>query len=54
MIDRQRAEELVSFLEFEKDLFMDLHADMDEEDYDISLINFNDTIEIVKSVLNEM
>lgn len=29
-------------------------AYLDEEDYDICLINFNDTIEVVKSVLNEM
>lgn len=54
MINKQRVEELVDFLKFEKEMFMDLHADMDEEDYDTCLINFNDTIEVVKSVLNEM
>lgn len=53
-INKQRAEELVSFVEFEKELFMDLHADMDEEDFDATLENFNDTIEVMKSVFEAL
>lgn len=53
-ISKQRAEELVSFVEFEKELFMDLHADMDEEDFDVTLENFNDTIEVMKSVFEAL
>lgn len=54
MIDKQRVEELVEFLRFEKQLFQDMHFDMDEEDFDSTLVNFDDTIEVVQSVLNEM
>lgn len=53
-ISKQRAEELVSFVEFEKELFKDLHADMDEEDFDATLENFNDTIEVMKSVFEAL
>lgn len=53
-ISKQRAEELVSFVEFEKELFRDLHADMDEEDFDATLENFNDTIEVMKSVFEAL
>lgn len=53
-ISKQRAEELVSFVEFEKELFMDLHADMDQEDFDAALENFNDTIEVMKSVFEAL
>jgi len=53
-ISKQRAEELVSFVEFEKEMFMDLHADMDEEDFDATLENFNDTIEVMKSVFEAL
>ena len=55
MINKQRVEELVSFLNFEKELFVDSFGYIeDPEDYDETLANFNDTIEVVKSVLNEM
>lgn len=54
MIDKQRMNELLDFMRFEKDYFMDLHADMDEEEFDISVENFNDTIQVIQSVLNEM
>lgn len=55
MINKQRVEELVSFLNFEKELFADSLGYMDDlGDYDQTLANFNDTIEVVKSVLNEM
>lgn len=53
-ISKQRAEELVSFVEFEKELFMDLHADRDEEYFDATLENFNDTIEVMKSVFEAL
>lgn len=53
-ISKQRAEELVSFVESEKELFMDLHVDMDEEDFDATLENFNDTIEVMKSVFEAL
>lgn len=53
-ISKQRAEELVSFVEFEKELFKDLHAVMDEEDFDATLENFNDTIEVMKSVFEAL
>jgi len=53
-ISKQRAEELVSFVEFEKEMFRDLHADMDEEDFDATLENFNDTIEVMKSVFEAL
>lgn len=53
-ISKQRAEELVSFVEFEKELFMDLHTDMDEEDFDATLENFNNTIEVMKSVFEAL
>lgn len=53
-ISKHRAKELVSFVEFEKELFMDLHADMDEEDYDAAIENFNDTIEVMKSVFEAL
>lgn len=53
-ISKQRAEELVSFVEFEKEMFMDLHADMDEEDFDATLENFNATIEVMKSVFEAL
>lgn len=53
-ISKQRAEELVSFVEFEKELFKDLHVDMDEEDFDATLENFNDTIEVMKSVFEAL
>lgn len=33
---------------------MDLHADMDEEDFDATLENFNDTIEVMKSVFEAL
>jgi len=54
MINKERVEELVEFIKFEKELFMDLHADMDEEDYDNCLVNFDDTVQVLCSVLNEM
>lgn len=53
-ISKKRAEELVSFVEFEKELFKDTHADMDEEDFDATLENFNDTIEVMKSVFEAL
>lgn len=53
-ISKQRAEELVSFVEFEKELFMDTHFDMEEEDYDATIENFNDTIEVMKSVFEAL
>lgn len=53
MFSKQRIEELVDFIKFEKEYFMDLHADMDQEDFDETLANFNDTIEVVKHVLNQ-
>lgn len=53
-ISKQRAEELVGFVEFEKEMFMDLHADMDQEDFDATLENFNDTIEVMKSVFEAL
>lgn len=55
MLDKQRVEELVSFLNFEKQLFEEsLGYIEDTEDFDNTIANFNDTIEVVKSVLNEM
>lgn len=53
-ISKQRAEELLEFVKFERELFQDLHADMDQEDYDICLENFNDTIEVMKSVFEAL
>jgi hypothetical protein len=53
-ISKQRVEELVSFVEFEKELFMDTHFDMEEEDYSATIENFNDTIEVMKSVFEAL
>lgn len=53
-ISKQRAEELVSFVKFEKELFMDTHFDMEEEDYEATIENFNDTIEVMKSVFEAL
>ena len=54
MISKQRVEDLIDFLTFEKEVFMGRHSGMNEENYNETLVNFNDTIEVVKSVLNEM
>lgn len=53
-ISKQRAQELVSFIQFEKELFMDTHFDMEEEDYSATIENFNDTIEVMKSVFEAL
>ena len=54
-ISRQRAEELVDFLNFEKQLFVDsLGYIEDQEDFDTTVANFDDTIEVIKSVLNAL
>lgn len=54
-ISKQRAEELVSFLNFEKQLYMDsLSYIEDQEEFDQTVENFNDTIEVMKSVFEAL
>lgn len=53
-LSRYRAEQLLNFVNSEKQLFMDSHFDMEDEEYDVTLENFNDTIEVMKSVFEAL